>query len=172
MKMNITILTLILSFTENSMALTMAQRGAFVESQRKVALETLSLAYHTPGISAAAKEIYGLLWGNLKTARINYPEPGGDFEYCKSARTSHYGETLEGAGAFAYDGQIYLCDSELRAEFRVAESLIHEIAHVVNYLDECDATKLQLSAMNHAGRAPVGNGYMNGCGLDLSFQMP
>lgn len=72
--------------------------------------------------------------------------------------------------AYTYSGggsPIYLCRTEIReySEIHTVESLIHEMAHVVGYDDECDATRLERTALQKLGMTPFTNGYVAKCGL-------
>jgi hypothetical protein len=82
-----------------------------------------------------------------------------DFKECD-------GSTL----AYTYTGgesPIYLCRLEIRgySEIYTAQSLIHEVAHVVGYDSECDATRLERTALEKLGMVPYTNGYVEKCGL-------
>lgn len=151
-------------------ALTMAQRSVFVEKQRSKARETLAAAYHNKKASQKAKDIYLRLWRRLGDVVINYPEPGQNFQLCKAKLSTSIGVVVNGAAAFAYQNMIYLCDSELRREYTLVETLVHETAHVIGYENECDAESISTSAMNHGGQAVYGSlSYYQACRLTPSF---
>ncbi|MFA5162695.1 MAG: hypothetical protein WC421_10665 [Elusimicrobiales bacterium] len=64
--------------------------------------------------------------------------------------------------AYTYPGEpyIYMCRQELGfSEEHTVEMLMHEMAHVIGYWDECVATKLQVAAVRKLGKIPYGNGY-------------
>lgn len=90
----------------------------------------------------------------LMTVNINIPNDGRNFAGCK-----------ENTLAFALDNSIYLCRLLLDDRFNYTEQvLIHEVAHLAEYPNECDATILEMYVMRMSANGYIfKNGYMTEC---------
>lgn len=110
------------------------------------------------------KEIYAKMYRRwTRGVRVLIAPSGSrDFDTCIKA----------GALAFARAvGQdpIYLCRpliiNDGYSETYVAQTIIHEMAHVIGYKNECTVTRLEQNALKNAGLKPGFNGYVVKCGL-------
>lgn len=107
---------------------------------------------------AKAYEKMSSAWN--KGIMIRSQKRGYDFTYC-----INHPNVI--AFAIAGERNIYMCRlliEEMDSQ-DTAQTLIHETAHVVGYTNECDVTKLELTAMEKSGLTPYRNGYADRCGL-------
>lgn len=94
----------------------------------------------------------------LNRADVRIPPAGYDFNRC--------GETTLAYVVPRVSKTIFLCRLVLSgSSIEITQTLIHEAAHLVGYLNECHATAMEVAAMRLSG---VGlayrNGYMDRCG--------
>ena len=105
--------------------------------------------------------IFGNVQGRLRGTTVTWPNSGQDFRACSA-------NTL----AFVIRGinKIHLCARVARgsvSENYMAQVLIHESAHLAQYLNECDATRVEVNAMRTSGAGlAFRNGYMTQCRID------
>lgn len=91
---------------------------------------------------------------------VTVPTQGNDFNYC-----------LEHPGTLAFtpigQSHIYMCARSLTDldDGQAAQAVVHEMAHVLGYADECEATKFEITAMRKAGRSYFISWYVKKCGL-------
>lgn len=93
-----------------------------------------------------------------KTAILVAPE-GTEFTRCTENTLAYVMPAISRS--------IHLCRLALaQSEKAIAQTLIHEVAHLIGYMNECDATILEVTAMRTSGRGlAYENGYMAQCGL-------
>ena len=136
-----------------------------IEARESLVAEGRTLAQQILG-EAAPRVSTRLLWnvlGSLNGSKITYPKPGYDFRACEG-----------GMLAFVYfhgnspEHNIYLCSLVLnRGVTVVAQTLAHESGHVNGFRNECDATRIEVTAMRFSGRdLAFRNGYMSSCGIN------
>jgi hypothetical protein len=64
--------------------------------------------------------------------------------------------------AFAENGRIFLCNSGDRY-FSLPQTIIHESAHAIGHVNECQAAELELAAVIYAGLYPRASEYAPKC---------
>lgn len=102
--------------------------------------------------------VYQAMLDKLPNVKIITPERGANFPACVKRP-----DTL----AFAFGSFIYICGgavSRLTSD-EAAQVVIHEMSHVLGYMNECDATKFEITAMRKAKREFFKNCYAERCGL-------
>ncbi len=155
-------------FSFNAMAITIDERVQFLVDVRMSAARALMKA-HKNTRSTLARNVYESIFEKLKVVTIRVPLPGYPFPHCLDKN-----ETI---AAWAEDGEIFLCDSYLQTlsypvSAEAMQTIIHETAHVVGYNRECNAIRMEYSAMNDAGIRPFPNSFLkrDPCdGLDTTF---
>jgi|CXWL01.1.fsa_nt_gi hypothetical protein len=107
------------------------------------------------------RSIFTNVQGRLNGTTVTWPNRGQDFKACRA-------NTL----AFVIRGinKIHLCAGLAhggQSANYLAQTLIHEGAHLAQFWNECEATKVEVNAMRVSG---VGlafrNGYMAKCGIN------
>jgi hypothetical protein len=122
-----------------------------------LAVKTLQAAVASGGGSENLKAGFKRALEVLEPAPIFSAPHGRDYGYClKDPKTIAF---------VPRDGDIYVCKKALKLSTEaLAQSLIHEAAHVAGYKSECDATKLEVYAMKLAGKEiAVENKYFKSC---------
>lgn len=102
--------------------------------------------------------VYQAMLDKLPGVKIVTPERGTNFPVCVK-RPDMLAVTL---GTY-----IYICRgavSRLTSQ-EAAQVVIHEMAHVLGYFNECDATRFEITAMRKAKREFFVNCYAEQCGL-------
>lgn len=123
------------------------------DESRRVALEILTKATTNATINGqvAASTAFQKVQDGLKQSTLSWPRDGYDFTKCTN--TQEQGLTL----AYVMDdreNKIYLCATlKHRTNPFIAQTLIHQTAHLLGYHDECDATMVEVGAMrwSHQG---------------------
>jgi hypothetical protein len=105
------------------------------------------------------KAVFNTMAIILDTVPVLIAPDGREFTRC--------GETTLAYVVPGLSRSIHLCKLVLAESHNsIAQTLIHEAAHLAGYMNECDATILEVAAMKSSG---VGlayrNGYMDRCGL-------
>lgn len=152
-------------------AVTYEVRKQFVENIRRTALNVLVRAYENKDATKKAKEsFYSPVWNKLRNVKVNFPEPGYDYKFCKEKNPFDGG----GVGGYMTGGQIYLCGAQL-SRFgnpkSMAGLMIHEAIHATGWLDECETTRIQISAMLDGGIAYDYSGYETTCKISTQFRI-
>jgi hypothetical protein len=95
----------------------------------------------------------------LDNATILIAPEGTEFTRC--------GESTLAYVVPALSRSIHLCRlGTTRPATEIAQTLIHEAAHLVGYMNECDASTFEAAAMIQSGLGlSYRNGYMDRCGL-------
>lgn len=150
---------------------TREQRATFVENKRNEVLNLLTNLVNNSRISTSARSKYSEVYSALKNAIIKWPDPGNEFKQCLVTNEGN-GQTFKGCAAYAVisQGTMWLCNKILVQEYYVVETMIHEAAHLAGYGNECDATLIEYSALNHAGRTVYGNIYKCGFGTSATLK--
>lgn len=142
------------TFIEGLTAFSYDQQAA---EGRSLARVILSEAY-----AKLNNDLFVTVFKSLEGANIVYPKPGYDFQGCS-----------EGVLAFVLfiggqpQNNMYLCSLVFGKETRgIAQTIIHESAHVAGLSNECHATIVEVAAMRLSGRGlSFQNGYMSECGI-------
>ena len=150
--------------TDSSIRFTTSENLINDFAPQKRAIEILNTAYLN-----APVYIYSLVHKGLSASQLVTAPEGQDFEQCvKDEKILAFVLFIGGHP----QPKIYLCKSVLsRGDMFLTQVLVHEGAHTAGYIDECDATKVEVSALNHA-RIPLffQNGYMNSCQIPSSYR--
>jgi hypothetical protein len=111
--------------------------------------------------SSPYASVYPRVYAGLRISDIKWPVTGYDFGGC-----------TPGTLAFVVRGgtTIHLCSIVITSAaiqvMGLAQTLVHEAAHVAGFYNECDATKLEVSAMRlAAGGLAYVNDYVAQCGI-------
>ena len=106
------------------------------------------------------RSIFTNVQGRLNGTKVTWPNRGQDFKVCGA-------NTL----AFVIRGvnKVHLCARLAYGGQSInylAQTLIHEGAHLAQYWNECEATRVEVNAMRVSGVGLVfRNGYMANCGI-------
>lgn len=149
-------------------ATTYEQRQMFVENKHNETLNLLGNLKDNLRLPENARYYYSKAYDALRSARVKFPDPGNDFVQCLVTNEGN-GQVFHGCSAYAVieDGAMWMCNKMLVQEYYVVEAMIHEAAHLAGFSNECEATKIEYSALNHAGRTVYGNIYR--CGFGTGF---
>ncbi|MFA6434341.1 MAG: hypothetical protein WCW52_06565 [Elusimicrobiales bacterium] len=121
----------------------------------------------SPDMKILVGDILSLNAIHADLARV-YMEMKKSWEHGITVRNDTHGcKKNELAYMYTNGHTIYLCPELINADNRnvTAQVLIHETAHIIGYLNECDATELAMTAMENAGVTPWRDGYADKCGL-------
>lgn len=104
------------------------------------------------------KENYINMRKALSEATLRYPDEYSDFEKCTFGAQAFTPRNTKSIG---------ICQLLLASEVQlIAQTLIHESAHLVGHFDECEATELELAAIKESSfKVPYDNDYVEPCGL-------
>ena len=131
--------------------------AATVGSAQALAKSIVRKAHSNASVSGL-RSLYSSIYTKVSNP-ILLPAKGKDFELCRGAMVAYTVPRLS--------PYIYLCARSLYFdELGVAQTLIHEAAHLAGYINECDATRIERAAMRSAGYTPYTNDYVTPCGLD------
>jgi hypothetical protein len=131
---------------------------AYLEEQ-VTAMAILNIAAEKAN-NNSLKTMFLRMSSKLRIADYKIPPEGKEFVKCSEATLAYTVPALSNT--------IYICNL-LRSKSPgvIAQSLIHEAAHLVGYNNECDATRMEMAAMNISGLGiAFSNGYVKECGLD------
>ena len=142
--------------------------AAFSAQQRteglQLALSILERAANNP-VSGSEWPYSGVFYDvshRLRNAQIAYPD-SGDWNQCTGTREAIRHSSMPNI--------IFICErfagcTDCSVK-KLAQLLIHEAAHVANYSNECDASKIEIKAMRVAGEGVAYvSSYVEGCGID------
>ena len=110
-------------------------------------------------------EIIKKVYLKIGSVRFNTPDYGYDFTSCAPM-------TLAYVEMYKDPNTINLCHLSLIGSIeKLAQTLIHESAHLIGLEDECDASRVEL-LLFRLSRSPLvyKNNYLNQCGLDQSLR--
>lgn len=151
----------ILLFAKTSFAFIGGNRRMSIvelEEARRIAMTTAVKANYFTLIED--RSVLNQLFNKLKTVRLNVPDMGYDFTTCQP-------NTLAYVEMYIDNNTINLCYlSLIGTTEKLAQTLIHESAHLIGHEDECDASRIELLVFRLANKPLVyRNNYLESCGL-------
>ena len=141
-----------------NLAVTSSAKADDLSTERALAVQILLKAASNAG-SVALQNKFLQMSQILQSAPLNVPPDGSDFQNCDAGKLAYTAPTISNG--------IYICNLlQSQGSLYIAQVLIHESAHLAGYPNECDATTIEMAAMNASGVGLVmRNAYMDGCGL-------
>jgi hypothetical protein len=116
-------------------------------------------AYHATS-NQTWKDIFSKGWNKSKVVSVHWPNPGYDFRNC---------DPLTLAYTYVNGSDIYLCrrviDDKNFQLLELTQTLVHEVGHDIGYRNECDTTRIEVSAVRLTIGLQYKNGYWGECGI-------
>lgn len=133
-------------------------RNEFVKQGRAISFTILAKAKENTN-SSFWSSLYGKITNILDDRDIIWPKPGFDLRAC--------GENILAFVIPKFSRNIFLCAHSFSMSTKaLGQTLIHESSHLVGYMNECDATRIEVNAMIGSGDGlEYRNIYMDKCGI-------
>lgn len=133
----------------------------WVTQGKTLARQVLAEAY-AQAATQNWQSIFSQNYSKLANVTVHWPNAGYDFTHCG---------TYTIAFTTLYGNDIYLCRRTIDESWfqlgELAQTLVHEGAHTIGYGNECDASRIEVSAMRLSSTGlKYRNGYLESCRIE------